>query len=203
MRGVGLVVVVSVAMLCIATEGFAHVFEHPKTLRLGIRGQRAYLSVSYDVDPGQDARRTRALFDRDTDGRLDPEERQRLEKGLERRARVWLRTERDGEPLDWTIKERKPHRFDRPTDDATTLGLALLYEAELPKAPLTLTIHDRERDKAKHVPLIVDLGPKWVVDFASQGELSADGARLSRVRLADGRPLVLRLRPSVGSRVPR
>lgn len=172
----------------------AHRFEHPKVLRLGIQGRRLLLAITYDVNPGQEALRTRGLFDRDVDGALDASERARLMDALEKTCWLWLKAEVDGAAVTWTRRERSGHRLDRAATDDTGLGLSLVYEAPLPAAgALTVQLSDRDRDAEKHVPLQVDLARAWRVVQASQGEWHPKGRQLSRVVLNAQRPLTLRL----------
>lgn len=183
--------------LLTSAAAHAHRFEHPKTLRLGVREGRLLLAITYDVNPGREAQRARSLFDRDADGALDPREQAMVIDALERTCRLWLRVEVDGEAVTWTPRERRGHRLDRPADDDTTLGVALLYEAKLPDADeVRLTIRDRDKDVAKHVPLTVDLGPGWRIELASQGEWHPEARQLGLVTLGLERPLALVLRRS-------
>lgn len=189
------------AMLTCALPGgtaLAHRFAHPKSLRLGVRDGRLLLAISFDVNPGRDALRTRALFDRDSDGRLEEAEQAKLRATLENQARLWLKTRLGTDPVDWRRREATGHRLDRPVSDDGTLGLSLLYEAPIgARDEISLTIEDKDRDASKHVPLTVDVGPGWRIERASQGEWHRAPRQLSRVALAKGRPLVLVL-----SRVP-
>lgn len=182
------------ALLLLAGPAGAHTFEHPKTLRLGVREDRMFLAVNFDVNPGQEALRTRALFDRDADGALSPDEQTVLVAALERMAWLWLKTTVDGAKVAWTLREKAPSRVDRPADDDQTLGVALLYEVKIPKEGFELTLEDRERDAGKHVPLEVDLGPGWSVALASQGELHPEARQVRGVQLGVGRSVILRLR---------
>ncbi|MCA9548909.1 MAG: hypothetical protein KC933_02670 [Myxococcales bacterium] len=187
-----------VGALLWAIPARAHTFEHPKTLRLGVRGDRMFLAVNFDVNPGQEALRTRALFDRDSDGALSQPEQTLLEGALERMARLWLKARVDGAEVQWTRRELVPNRLDRPADDDQTLGLALLYEAPVPPQGFELVLEDRDRDAAKHVPLEVDLGEGWSVVLASQGELWPEARQVRGVQLKAGRQLILRLKRNPG-----
>jgi len=172
----------------------AHRFEHPKVLRLGIQDHRLLLAITYDVNPGQQALRTRGLFDRDVDGALDPEEQARLMDALEKTCWLWLKAEVGAETVTWTRRERSGHRLDRPASDESGLGLSLVYEAPLPaQRTLAIQLTDRDRDAGKHVPLHVDLAGNWRVVQANQGEWHAKGRQLRRVVLNGQRPLSLRL----------
>lgn len=178
----------------------AHRFEHPKSLRLGVKGDRLVLAIAYDVNPGRDAARARALFDRDADGALDPKEQALLLDGLEQRARHFLEVELDGAAVDWKAEARTGHRLDRPAADDTTLGAALVYSAALPGgAAHRVTIRDRDRDAARHVPLVVDLAEGWRIIRASQGEWHPEVRRLRGAILRRDRPLELVIAPSVGA----
>ncbi len=173
----------------------AHRFEHAKALRLGVKADRLYLSVSYDVNPGQDTLRTRALFDRDSDGKLNDREQALLMGSLEKMCWLWLDISVNGQALKWTRKERAGHRLKRPTTDGGGLGLSLLYEVALPTGTgFTITILDRDKDKTKHVPMQVDFGPGVIVEAASQGEWQGPVRQIRGIALGKMRPLTLRLR---------
>lgn len=180
------------------TPAFAHTYEHPKILRLGIQANRVLLAVTYDVNPGQDALRTRGLFDRDSDGALSAPEQARLLDALEKTCWLWLQVRVGEKKLTWTRRERVGHRLDRAATDDSGLGLALLYEAALPpRGAMILTVEDRDRDRAKHVPLQMDLDPAWRLTQAEQGEWFAQARQLSRVTLSADRPLTLHLEPAL------
>lgn len=176
-----------------SSAAWAHRFEHPKVIRLGLRADRIVLAVTLDVNPGGEALRTRGLFDRDADGRLDDEEQARLAAYLVKTATLWLKVTIDGAPLDLTRAKVTWHRLDQPADDTTTLGIAMLVEAERATGPLSIVLEDRDKDREAHVPVVVDLAPQDRVRLASQGEWDSTARRIDGVRLAKDRPLVLQL----------
>lgn len=179
-------------MFIASSPAEAHRFEHAKVLRLGVKSDRLYLSVSYDVNPGQDSLRTRALFDRNSDGKLDDREQELLMGSLEKMCWLWLKTAVDGQKLKWTRKERAGHRLNRPTSDGGGLGLSLLYEVALPEGPsFTIEFNDRDKDKTKHVPMQVDFGPGLLLESATQGEWQGTARQLRSIALGRTRPLVL------------
>lgn len=192
---VALGVAVAVAAAGLAAE--AHQFAHPKVLRLGVRADRLLLQVTFDLDPGAPSRTVREVFDRDADGRLDGGEQAKAERFLVESAMLFLKLDVGGAPATLTPLEVIPSNLDRPVGATETVGIAAVFEAPLPRpAPggrVRLVLSDRDKDRAKHVPLVVDLAAGWSVAFASQGELHPGPRRIERVLLAEGAPLVLDL----------
>lgn len=169
----------------------AHVFEHPKILRVGLQPDRLLVSVTYDLNPGRQSLEARGLFDRNQDGALDPEEQVKLAKFLEDSAMLFLKVKVGGQALRLERVEASPRQLDRPSGSSESLGISLLYAAPLPKDAVVLELEDRDRDRQKHVPVVVDLAPTWRVALASQGELSNTTHQIQRVMLAAGAPLRL------------
>ncbi len=181
-------------MLIFALPAHAHRFVHPKSLRVGVHADRLLLSITYDVSPGREARQTRAVFDRDSDGQLDAQEQRKLLHYLEQLATRWLEVSIDGRPQALKRTNVQGHQLNLPSSAHQTLGASMLLSAPLPPGSLKLTIKDRDKDKKSHVPAVVDLAPQWQVWMSSQGELHPSARRLRRIRLAPGRALVLHLR---------
>lgn len=171
----------------------AHVFEHPKILRVGLQADRLLVSVTYDLNPGRQSLEARGLFDRNQDGTLDPEEQVKLAKFLEDSAMLFLKVKIGGQATRLERLEASPRQLDRPTGSSESLGISLLYAAPLPQGGGVVEIEDRDRDKQKHVPVVVDLAPTWRVTLASQGELSNTTHQLQRVMLSAGAPLRLQV----------
>lgn len=186
------------AGLLLAGSAEAHRFRHPKVLRLGIRGDKAFLTTTLDVNPGPEALRTRGLFDRDADGRLSADEQDKLESALQNMAWLFLKTRIGGRPAAWALRERVGHRLDKPATDDTTLGIALLHEAPLSGDELVFEFEDRDKDKRDHVPLDVDVAEGWTVVLATQGEWYPEARQLRGIRLDPERTfrLVLRRTPT-------
>lgn len=180
-------------LLLFAVPALAHRFVHPKSLRVGVRSDRVLLSITYDVSPGREARQTRAVFDRNSDGRLDEKEQRALLRYLEQLATRWLEVSVDGARQTLKRTSVQGHQLDLPADAHQTLGASMLLTAPLPRGSLKLRIKDRDKDKKSHVPTVVDLAPQWQVQMSSQGELHPKARRLRRIRLAPGRALVLHL----------
>jgi hypothetical protein len=188
--------IAAIALLCRSAD--AHQFEHPKTLRMGIKRDRLLVSVAYDVNPGEESKRTRSVFDRDGDGQLDPAEQDRLAHYLEETATLWMRVLVDDRPCKLDKVEMSPNRLNAPRDSTDSLGISILYSAPLPEADrVRIEVIDRDKDKAKHVPLIVDLSPDWDVVLATQGELHPAARQLSRIALGQDASVVLLLRRSL------
>ena len=181
------------AALLVAVLFLGHRFEHPKILRLGIQDGRIVLAVTYDVNPGREASRTRALFDRDTNGVLDEPERATLERYLVKTASMWLRLEVGGEVISTDTATVARRRFDRPSADSSTLGISMLVTAPAPGASLSVALVDRDRDKRKHVPVTVDVVGPYRVRLSSQGEWDPKARQIRGIRLEDGLGLELRL----------
>lgn len=184
---------ITLTLFGLAAPAAAHRFEHAKSLRLGVREDgRLVLAMAYDVNPGREARRTRAMFDRNADGALDEAERTRLLEAMEKICWSWLEIRQGERPVKWRQRDRAGHRLDRPTRDDSTLGVSLVYEAEGARAgAVRITIRDRDKDLAKHVPLVVDLAPGWHVKLASQGEWHPDARQIGGVALRPDQPLEL------------
>jgi hypothetical protein len=175
------------------TVALAHRFEHPKVLRIGVQAERLVIAWNFDVNPGPDALRTRGLFDRDADGRLDDGERKKLEKYLLDTTLLFLRIRIDGAAVDLTGARVEAHRMDRPAADDSTLGISALVTVPRPAGAFELVVEDRDKDATKHVPVVVDLAVAEPVALASQGELDPAARRIHGIRLERGRPFVLRL----------
>lgn len=183
----------AIVLLLVPAVASAHRFEHPKVIRIGVQPERIVVAFSYDVNPGVEALRTRALFDRDSNGQLDEDERKRLQKYLVDTALLWMRVRVQDRPIDLRTSTVTPNRLDRPADDSTTLGISALLTVPRPAGPLEIVVEDRDKDAKKHVPVIVDFGRDEGVALASQGELDPEARQLRGVRLEPGRTLVLRL----------
>lgn len=185
----------SLASLTAPFEAQAHQFQHPKILRLGVKRDRLILSLSYDINPGEDSKRMRSLFDRDANGALDDAEQQRLARYLEETATLWMKMTIDGEAAKLERVQVVPNRLVAPGESTDSLGIAILYEIPLPKsATVAIELFDRDKDRMRHVPLTIDLGADWRVAFSSQGELYPKSRQIQRVLLKEDAPLLLRLR---------
>lgn len=182
-------------MLLAAARAEAHKFLDPKHLRLGLDEDRLLVSVTYDLEAGDDAKLLRSLFDRDADRRLDDREREKLLDYLEQTALLWLVIEVNGQKQKLERLERRGVRLDLPADAAQNLGLAALYAVPLPEKAARLELHvtDRDKDAAKDVPVIVDLGDGDRVAFSSQGELHPRLRQIHRIRLQPGMDLRLEI----------
>jgi hypothetical protein len=173
----------------------AHQFEHPKILRVGVQRDKLVVSVTYDVNPGDESRSVRSLFDRDANGKLDDEEQKAIARFLEETAMLWLQISIDGAPVKLEKVSASPNRLNAPRESSDSLGIAILFQAALPaKDALAIAIVDRDKDRQKHVPLTVDLAADWEVMFASQGELYPKARQIQRIGLRAEVPLELRLR---------
>lgn len=186
------------AVLCslwAAVPASAHKFEHPKILRLGVTDGELLLSVSYDVNPGDEARQLRGVFDRDGDGNLSAPEQAQVLDYLERTALLWLRLQVGGRPAELSKKQAQGSHVDAKVSSTDSVGISLLYQVAIPPAAprLELELSDRDKDAAKVVPLTADLGPSWTVELATQGEWQPRLRSLERVFLTpkEGLRLVL------------
>lgn len=181
----------------VAAPAAGHQFAHPKVLRLGVRADRLLLQVTFDLDPGATSRTVREVFDRDASGRLDDVERAKAERFLVESAMLFLKLEIDGRAVAPELLEVVPSNLDRPVGSTETVGVAAVLEATFAAPPpggrVVIALADRDRDRAKHVPAVVDLAEGWDVAFASQGELHPGPRRIERVLLSDGAPLALTL----------
>jgi hypothetical protein len=169
---------------------------------VGVTSHRIVLSVTYDVNPGDDARQLRSLFDKDSNGTLDPPERELLLRYLEQTATLFLKVELGGAPVNLVPTERIGYRLELPRDSTETLGISLVYLLdETAKDPIALRIDDRNADAKIDVPVVVDLEPGLRVAFANQGELHPREGQIHRVRLHRDLPLILRVVGSGGKTV--
>jgi hypothetical protein len=187
---------VLLAALLSVKPAWAHRFAHPKLLRLGIAKEQIVLSLTFDVNPGEESRFLRRLFDKDSNGKLDEAEQAALLRYLEETATLFLKLRIGGKAVPLVAAERNGSRLGLPRESSDTLGVALLFRAAIPASPelLELEVEDRMADAKTDVPLVVDLDPAAVVAFASQGELHPREHQLQRVRLAQDWPFVLRVR---------
>lgn len=162
--------------------------------------ERIVLAVTLDVDAGDDAKMLRGLFDRDADRQLDASEQEKMLDYLEETAFLWLRIEASGKKLSLVRRERQGLRIDLAAESTQNLGLSAVYEAPIPPAErLDLLVADRDKDGAKHVPLIVDLSSGDAVLSATQGEWHPSLRQLHRVRLRAEDPLLLSVRRTTTS----
>jgi hypothetical protein len=173
----------------------AHQFQHPKVMRLGVLADRLLIHVSYDVSPGDDARLHRSLFDRDGSGALDEAEQKKLAQYLIDVSVLFLRLTINGEKIVPERTETKTARLDLPAASTDTLGVSFILTAPLPAGPaVSIEVGDRDKDRARHVPVTVDLAEGFEVAFSSPGELFPEVRQIHRITLKEGEPLVLRLR---------
>src|SRR5262249_13043165 len=149
----------------------------------------------YDVSPGEDARLHRSLFDRDANGVLDDGEKKKLEQYLVDTAMLFLKLTIDGQKVVPERTETQSNRLDVPTASTDSLGVSFILTAALPAAPaVSIELADRDKDRARHVPVTVDLAEGFEVAFASPGEFFPEVRQIHRIMLKEGEPFVLRLR---------
>lgn len=183
-----------------SVEAQAHEFEHPKAVQIGVRPSSLVVAVSYDVNPGNEARMLRALFDRDADGRLGADEEKLLSQYLERTAMLFFDMKIQSETAQMVRREATSDRTGLPVDANSSMGIRLLYTVDLPEPDtvrqLRIEISDRDKDGTKHVPLMLDVAPEWNVALASQGEFHPSTRQIARVRLNSKAGLTLEIRRS-------
>lgn len=172
----------------------AHQFEHPKILRVGVQDGIVLLAITYDLNPGRESARARALFDRDTNGTLDEAERAKLEQYLVKTATLWLELDVQGTRVSTNTATVSRTRFDRPAGDTSSIGVSALLRVPAPGEKLEIRVADRVKDKRKHVPVVVDLAGPYRVRLSTQGELDPDARQIRGIRLEHGRDLRLHLR---------
>lgn len=162
------------------------------------RDKECFFTLSYDINPGQEASLLRALFDRDSNGKLDGEEQERLTGYLEKTAVMFLRVRINGQLAQLIQLDSSMHRVDTRVTASKAMGLHMRFSTELPKLKkgetLSMTIVDRDKDDEKHVPTVVDVGTMWSVILSSQGEFHADIRQISRIKLKQDHPVKLILR---------
>jgi hypothetical protein len=190
----------SAALLATSTRAEAHRFEHPRQLRVGITKERIVVSMIYDLDPGERSRTARQLFDRNTDGQVEPDEQKLLEAWMERTALRFFSISLavsggEAAPLPLETVRREGHRTELPSRASESLGSSLLLSAPLPPeaSGWILEIKDQDVDASKHVPLVLDLAPGVSLRYASQGEWHPTARQLHRVALGKEQHLRLEL----------
>jgi len=189
---------VALAASLSSPAAIAHNFEHPKIVEIGLHKNELALSIKYDLNPGNEARLVRALFDRNTDGHLDGTEQAKLVRYLERTAMLFIDLQIQSAQAKLIRQSGSAHRVALPVEATQTMGVSVLYIAPLPKvAPgelLTIQIKDRDKDPAKHVPVTLGYSEGWEVAFASQGELHPAPRQIHRIKLDKHGTFELRVR---------
>ena len=90
-------------------------------------------TVTYTVNPGQEASLLRALYDRNSDGRLDGEEQERLTEYLEKTAVMFLRVTIDGDLARLVRLDSTMQRADFRVAASEAMGMQLRFSTPLPK----------------------------------------------------------------------
>jgi len=176
----------------------AHRLKYPKTLSVDFRDKKCLFTLTYNVNPGQDASLLRALFDRNSNGKLEGEEQERLTEYLERTAVMFLRVRINGELARLIQLESSMHRASSNVAASKAMGLQIRFSAEIPTlkegGTLSLSISDRDKDDQKHVPTVVDVGKMWSVILSSQGEFHTAIRQISNIKLKLDQSLELKMR---------
>ena len=89
----------ALAIVLAAGAALAHELPHPKRDLLLVEPERVRLIVVHELNPGDDSVAARALFDRDSDGRLSPAEQDLIKGFLTRVAEEGVELFLDGEKL--------------------------------------------------------------------------------------------------------
>ena len=181
-----------------STSSEAHRLKYPKSLTLELRNKKVLLTMTYTVNPGQEASMLRALYDRDADGRLNGEEQERLTEYLEKMATMFLRVSIDGEIARLVQLDSSMQRADFRATSSKAMGMQLRFSAPLPEVEkgktFTMSVVDRDKDAKKHVPTVVDVGKNWSVIMADQGEFHPTTRQVLNVKLSEEATLNLEIR---------
>lgn len=189
--GLVIALVTIVTLVTVVPRGlFAHQFEHPKSVRLGLTPNKWVLGVDFDVSPGPEATAIRSRFDRNTDHRLDADEQQRLFNHMRTRSLDTLRVIVENHPVRWTLHTKRSHQLDRSASSDLMLGASWVLTSKIsPADRLSVRIVDRS---PVVVPLTVDVPAPWHLELASQGEWHPEFRHL-RTHLEPGVELTLKL----------
>ena len=155
-------------------------------------------TVTYTVNPGQEASMLRALYDRDASGRLDGEEQERLTEFLEKSAVMFLRVKIDGNLARLVQLDSVMQRAAVNVEASKAMGIQLRFSTPLPEKKkgetFTFEVVDRDKDATKHVPTVIDIGKAWSVISSNQGEFHPTTRQVLKVRLAEEANLQMTIR---------
>lgn len=188
------------ALLGIAAH--AHKLDHPKRDLLLLQASEARVVVTLELDPGDPSVGAKAIFDRDSDGRLSPAEQDTLASFLARTAEEGVALSIAGERVPLSRTRVRPLGLDREVQDSAIVGV----EVELVAALGALDSHrdlrfeDRTRDGKSHVLVEVRAADGLTLARPSQGVLAPDGRALTEVMVTAEVPLEVRLRGPSGGR---
>ena len=176
----------------------AHRNKYPKLLTVELRDASALVTVSYTISSGKEATLLRALYDRDSNGRLDGEEQERLTEYIERTAVMFLRMNINGELTRLVQRESNMQRLDSRADSRNAFRVQMRFALTVPKLKrgetFKLSITDRDKDALRQVPTVIDVGQSWSIVMASQGEYHPTTRQILDVQLAEDRNLELVIR---------
>jgi hypothetical protein len=182
--------------VALAAPALAHELPHPRRDLFRVTPAGLQVELEILVQPGEPARSLRGMFDRDRDGRLQPEERSRCEEYLARTAAQFLAVTADGAKLSFTQSKVRSENLDGPASSTLLAAAVISLEAKWPagRAPERLEIADRHPDREIHVPAVVIVDTALELRGASQGLARKEDGALAGVDLQEGKPLALRLR---------
>lgn len=192
----------ALSLLLAALPAAAHNLPHPKRDLLVVAADRATVFVSLELNPGDDSAEARALFDRDSDGRLSPAEQEMLVGFLARVAEQGVALSEGERPVALSRAAVRGIGLDREVADSAIVGVEV--ELRSPLAPLgafrDLRFQDQTRGGKSHVLVEVRVAEGLTLARPNQGELSPDGRALQNAMVSREAHLEVRVRGPVQGR---
>ena len=148
----------------VPSAAVAHRFEHPRHMRVTVARSHIGLRLSFRMDAGGPSLRTRAAFDRDTDGRLTGREQPALQAFLLSKALKGLTIRRDGRLMSFVPSRVTVINGDRDANDGRPLQIIAYFRWPFSTDPKGTEVRLGLRSDAtrrKHVPVFVDGGQGW------------------------------------------
>src|SRR5262249_42734770 len=127
----------------------------PKRQELSLAPGLVRLTTRLDVQGHDEGTSLRERFDVDHDGKLDPDEAERLGRELAGEAHRTLGLTVDGEPLAMTLTALSDDALVGPVRAGDHMLLAAVWEARVPEMPRWLVLADRENEGMRRVPVVV------------------------------------------------
>lgn len=180
---------------------FAHDQPHPKRDLLLVERDAVVLVTRYELPAGEQAELARRLFDRDSNGRLDAGEQEKLAQWMVHTSLLYAAVRVDGAPL--RAGETKVERdgLDEPVDSAggITVEVRVSFAARLADGRRhAVTLEDRHKDRGVDVPTDARVEPPLALLETSAGRADLARGAVVDVLLEDEKPpltLAIRLAP--------
>lgn len=183
----------------VSSPATAHVGKQAKSIRLRMSSQKLVVEVTWDVNPGDDAKVVRATYDRNQDGRLDEAELGVLRAFLGRNATSGLVLSLGGSEVRPKLLAQTFFGLDLAAGAPEPLGIRASFELEHGGAEIRLEDRSVPPKLDLDVPVVVDVEPGVIVAFANMGELSVKDRQVRRVKINNSAAFIVRARPSAGT----